>query len=52
MIEVDRLWNGLLLRLVKNSPISHSELKALNVDEFFKLLITHGEQVKEDKNKK
>jgi len=41
-----------MLRFVKNSPISYTELKALSVDEFFKLLITHGEQVKADKHKK
>jgi len=48
------MWNGLLLRMAKSTPLTYTELKALKVDEFFKLLITHGEQQREDnaKNKK
>jgi len=45
------MWNGWLLRITKSSPLTYTELKALNVDEFFKLLMTHTEQQKEDKNK-
>ena len=44
------MWNGLLLRLAKSTPITYTELKALSVDEFFKLLITHTDQVREDKD--
>ena len=43
------MWNGLLLRLAESAPITYTELKALSVDEFFKLLITHTEHRKEDK---
>lgn len=46
------MWNGLILRIAKSSPLTYTELKAINVDEFFKLLITHANQQREDKRTK
>jgi hypothetical protein len=43
------MWHGLLLRMTKATPLTYTELKALKVSEFFKLLIIHSEQQKEDK---
>lgn len=43
------MWKGLLLRMAKSSPLTYTELKALPIDEFFSLLITHANQQKEDK---
>jgi len=37
--------------VAKSSPITYTELKALRVDDFFKLLITNAAQQKEDKAK-
>ena len=48
-MELDKMWYGLLLRVSKSTPLSHTELKALKIDEFFKLLITHTDQQREDK---
>jgi len=45
------MWNGLILRMVKGTPLTYTELKAVSVDEFFKLLITHVDQQREDKQK-
>ena len=46
------MWGGLILRMAKSSPLTYTELKALTVDEFFKLLVTHSDQQHEDKHKK
>lgn len=38
------------MRVAKSAPLTYGELKRLEVNEFFRLLITHVEQQKQDKN--